>query len=154
TLTPNLLFLMVVFLTKTCPAAQLIPAAVKPSITQSSIETFEATRTLIPFWPEPYPLIERPLRRTTFKASDMLPVLVMVNPLPFTAATPAITPVPSIVMDFVILSVPNPPASRAFISPFAAVLEIAPANVLQGAYRLQAFASSPTPETQVRFGSA
>jgi hypothetical protein len=36
------------------------------------------------------------------------------------------------------------------ISPFAAVLEMAPAKVLHGAVRLHGLASSPTPETQVR----
>jgi hypothetical protein len=36
------------------------------------------------------------------------------------------------------------------ISPAIAVLEIAPAKVLQGAVRLQGLASSPTPDTQVR----
>jgi hypothetical protein len=35
------------------------------------------------------------------------------------------------------------------ISPPAAVFEIAPAKVLQGAVRLQGLASSPTPDTQV-----
>src|ERR1043165_7117425 len=34
--------------------------------------------------------------------------------------------------------------------PGLAVLEIAPANVLQGAVRLQGFKSSPTPESHVR----
>jgi hypothetical protein len=36
------------------------------------------------------------------------------------------------------------------ISPSAAVFEIAPAKVLQGAVRLHGLASSPTPETHVR----
>jgi hypothetical protein len=34
--------------------------------------------------------------------------------------------------------------------PAAAVFEIAPAKVLQGAVRLHGLTSSPTPETQVR----
>src|SRR5256885_13327666 len=38
--------------------------------------------------------------------------------------------------------------------PLAAVLEMAPANVLQGAVRLQGLTSSPTPETQVRVACA
>src|SRR6266849_2930865 len=54
------------------------------------------------------------------------------------------------VMDLVIVTAPNPPGSRASISPPTAVLEIAPAKVLQGAVRLHGLASSPTPETQVR----
>jgi hypothetical protein len=37
-----------------------------------------------------------------------------------------------------------------FISPFAAVLLIAPANVLQGAVREHGLTSSPTPEIHVR----
>ena len=62
----------------------------------------------------------------------------------------ASVPVPSIVIDVVIVTVPKPPGSRTEISPPAAVLEIAPPNVLHGAVRLQGFASSPTPDTQVR----
>src|SRR4051794_37490025 len=49
---------------------------------------------------------------------------------------------------------PKPPGSRQLISPPAAVLEIAPAKVLQGAVRLQGFASSPTPDTHVRVACA
>ena len=40
------------------------------------------------------------------------------------------------------------------ISPPAAVFEIAPAKVLQGAVRLHGLASSPTPDTQVRVACA
>src|SRR4026207_1863883 len=58
------------------------------------------------------------------------------------------------VMDFVIVSVPNPPGSKQLISPLAAVLEIAPAKVLHGAVRLHGFASSPTPDTHVRVACA
>jgi hypothetical protein len=53
-------------------------------------------------------------------------------------------------IDLVIVIAPKPPESRTLISPAAAVLEIAPANVLQGAVRLQGLTSSPTPDTQVR----
>ena len=49
---------------------------------------------------------------------------------------------------------PKPPGSRQLISPPVAVLEIAPAKVLQGAVRLHGLASSPTPETQVRVACA
>src|SRR5947209_2838606 len=59
-------------------------------------------------------------------------------------------PSQSIVIAFVIVRAPNPPGSRQSISPLAAVFEIAPANVLHGAVRLHGFASSPTPDTQVR----
>src|SRR5205823_6730923 len=58
------------------------------------------------------------------------------------------------VIDLVIVTAPKPPGSRASISPQSAVLEIAPAKVLQGAVRLQGLASSPTPDTQVRVACA
>lgn len=48
------------------------------------------------------------------------------------------------VIDFVIVTAPNPPGSRQSISPAAAVLE----KVLQDA-RLHGLVSLPTPETQV-----
>src|SRR6202790_4441087 len=66
------------------------------------------------------------------------------------ATWPPSPPPPSSLTPLVIVTVPNPPGSSASISPQSAVLEIAPAHVLQGAVRLQGFASSPTPETQVR----
>src|SRR6185295_2673631 len=53
-------------------------------------------------------------------------------------------------IDLVMVTPPKPPGSRQLISPWGAVLEIAPGKVLHGAVRLQGFASSPTPETQVR----
>src|SRR5437868_14067599 len=54
----------------------------------------------------------------------------------------------------VMVTAPKPPGSRQSISPPAAVLEIAPANVLQGAVRLHGLTSSPTPDTQVRVACA
>jgi hypothetical protein len=60
----------------------------------------------------------------------------------------------SIVIDFVIVTAPNPPGSRQLISPLRAVLEMAPAKVLHGAVRLHGLTSSPTPETQVRVACA
>src|SRR5262249_38062279 len=75
------------------------------------------------------------------------PLTVEARMLPFTAAQ-------SRVMALVIVTAPNPPGSRQSISPPRAVFEIAPANVLQGAVRLQGLASSPTPETQVRVACA
>ena len=60
------------------------------------------------------------------------------------------TPVTSIVIAFVIATVPKPPGSIALISPPAAVLPMAPANVLHGAVREHGLASSPTPDTNVR----
>src|SRR5947207_6769389 len=68
--------------------------------------------------------------------------------------TEASVPVPSIVIDFVIVTAPYPAGSSASISPPAAVFEIAPANVLHGAVRAHGFASSPTPETHVRVACA
>jgi len=67
--------------------------------------------------------------------------------------TPA-SNVERIVIDLVMVTPPNPPGSRTLISPPPAVLEIAPAKVLHGAVRLHGFASSPTPETQVRVACA
>src|SRR5436190_4921557 len=52
------------------------------------------------------------------------------------------------------VTAPKPPGSRTSISPHAAVLLIAPANVLHGAVRLHGLASSPTPETHVRVACA
>jgi hypothetical protein len=56
--------------------------------------------------------------------------------------------------DWVIVTAPNPPGSSTLISPPGVVFEIAPAKVLQGAVRLQGFASSPTPDTHVRVACA
>src|SRR3954471_14622759 len=67
---------------------------------------------------------------------------------------PARVPVPLIVIDLVMVTTPKPPGSRTEISPLSAVLEMAPAKVLHGAVRLHGFASSPTPETQVRVACA
>src|SRR5205807_6402639 len=72
---------------------------------------------------------------------------------PGTAAA-RIDPIPVslqlMVIALVMVTVPKPPGSRQLISPPAAVLEIAPAKVLQGAVRLHGLTSSPTPDTQVR----
>ena len=75
---------------------------------------------------------------------------LMLIPLVPEARIEAWVPTPESVIDFVIVTAPNPPGSWASISPPAAVLEIAPAKVLQGAVRLHGLASSPVPETQVR----
>src|SRR5436190_4499448 len=80
-------------------------------------------------------------------------VMLMITPamLPAFRIEPKPSPcVPSIVIALVIVTVPKPPGSRTSISPPSAVLEIAPAKVLQGAVRLHGLASLPTPETQVR----
>jgi hypothetical protein len=52
------------------------------------------------------------------------------------------------------VTAPNPPGSNTLISPPAAVLLMDPAKVLHGAVREHGFASSPTPETQVRVACA
>src|SRR4051812_35265971 len=52
------------------------------------------------------------------------------------------------------VTVPKPPASRQSISPVAAVLPIALAKVWHGALRVQALASLPVAETQVRVSCA
>src|SRR5918911_3551021 len=95
--------------------------------------------------PVPKPLMSSPRRMTqsvgpAFTTTPFVPA----------ASTPAITPSQLIVIAFVIVTAPKPPGSRQFISPLAAVFEIAPAKVLHGAVRLQGLASLPTPETQVR----
>src|SRR5580658_9064532 len=78
----------------------------------------------------------------------------MLKPFVPETRTPASTPTHLIAIDLVMVTAPKPPGSRQLISPAAAVLEIAPAKVLQGAVRLQGLASSPTPETQVRVACA
>src|ERR1044072_4354855 len=114
-------------------------------MTQSSTFTVLACRMLIPFMPLQKPFMEIPLMVTT----SVDAALIMI---PFTreARIDANVPVPSSVLDFAIVTAPKPPGSSASISPQGAVLEMAPAQVLHGAVRLQGLASSPTPDTQVR----
>src|SRR5438552_4282408 len=73
----------------------------------------------------------------------------MIPLVPETSTLPNVPP-PSMVMALVMVTAPKPPGSRTSISPPAAVLEIAPANVLQGAVLLHGSASLPTPDTHVR----
>ena len=98
----------------------------------------------MPFIPVPIPLNRRFLRITT---SDG-PAWTTMPLVPLTRTEATCPPPPSMVIAFVIVTAPYPAGSRASISPPAAVFEMAPANVLQGAVRLHGFASSPTPETQ------
>src|SRR5258705_4232393 len=123
-----------------------IPLPEKFDSMQFSTFSFLTASTRIPFGPNvvPVPLIEK-LRIVT----NELGALTMIPFVPLDSMEP-ITPPPSIVIDLVIVTAPNPPGSRILISPPVAVLLIAPANVLQGAVRLQGLTSSPTPETQVR----
>src|SRR3954470_22403659 len=103
--------------------------------------------------PVPAPLIER-FRRMTLSLTPALTITPLTAPAARIEPKPAPPPPPSMVIALVMLTVPKPPGSSASISPPAAVLEIAPANVLQGAVRLQGLASSPTPDTQVRVACA
>src|SRR6476620_10835133 len=99
----------------------------------------------MPFKPVPRPSISRPFR----KISSVAAALMMMAFVPDTR-TPAVPASQDMLIALVMVTPPNPPGSKQLISPPAAVLEIAPANVLQGAVRLQGLASSPTPETHVR----
>src|SRR2546425_376642 len=147
---------MVVFFTNTWAllVSTLMPSLLKPSITVSSTETLFAAITLIPCIPEPAPFIERPRRRTALATSAVPGGMFIMNPMVPEATVEANVPVPSMVIDLVIVSVPKPPGSRASISPPVAVCEIAPAKVLHGAVRLHGLASFPTPDTNVRVACA
>src|ERR1700674_3307385 len=94
------------------------------------------------------PLIESPRRLTA------IPAPLTVTPVVPVARMEPKVPVQSMVIDLVIVTGPNPPASRQSISPPDAVLEMAPANVLHGAVRVHELMSSPRPETQVRVACA
>src|SRR6185436_328303 len=117
------------------------------------------TVKLMPFRPvrvptlplKPIPVMLRFRNRTVRVGSFALTAILIVmplTPLDVVAPKPAPSP-PSKVIDFVIVTVPYDPGSSASISPLIAVFEIAPAQVLHGAVRLQGFTSSPTPDTQV-----
>src|SRR4029453_7793664 len=103
----------------------------------------------MPRMPLQAPFMERPRIVITLSVGALT-----IIPVVREARIPARVPVPSIVIDLVIVTAPKPPGSRASISPQSAVLEIAPAKVLQGAVRLQGLASSPTPHTQARVAGA
>src|SRR5215207_1697679 len=94
--------------------------------------------------------LQKPLMEIPRIVITSVEAALTVIPVVREARIDAIVPVPSSVIDLVIVTAPKPPGSRASISPQAAVFEIAPAHVLQGAVRLQGFASSPTPDTHVR----
>src|SRR6266536_2368564 len=113
-------------------------------VTQFCTYTALAERTRIPFklanagGP---PSMTRPRRLTTSPAPAATTMALV--PAAKTLASPA----PSLVMlsDLVMVTAPKPPGSSTLISPPAAVLEIAPANVLHGAVREHGLTSSPTP---------
>src|SRR5205823_7623899 len=129
-----------------------MPLPVKPKISTFSMWTVFAFRILTPFRPFVAPLIER--FRSVTTAVGGLAASLMIIPLVRLARTQANVAQPSIVIPFVIVTAPKPPESIQSISPPAAVFEIAPAKVLQGAVRLHGLTSSPTPETHVRFAWA
>src|SRR5687767_14491511 len=121
----------------------------KSEIVELTTCTEAAERTRTPLRPVPTPSMSRPLRYTTSVAAALTTMALV----PDTRTPPSVWS-QMIEIDLVIVTPPKPPGSKQLISPPAAVFEIAPANVLQGAVRLQGFASSPTPETQVRVACA
>ena len=104
----------------------------------------------MPFKPVPSPSMSSPRSTTRSLAFGTLTMMALVPE----TNTPASKHSEEMVIALVMVTPPKPPGSRALISPPVAVLEIAPAKVLQGAVRLHGFASSPTPETQVRVACA
>ena len=130
-------------------SVEVMPSPANLKITQSSMFTVLAARILIPRIPLQAPLMERPRRVITLSCGAL-----MITPVVREARILASVPVPSIVIDLVIVMAPKPPGSSASISPQSAVLEIAPAKVLQGAVRLHGLTSSPTPDTHVRVACA
>src|SRR6266542_1352399 len=149
------LFLMTVLLINTCaaPTTATPTPSLKPSITVFSMTTLLAAITLTPCKPEPAPLRDSPRMRTVF-AKSAASVMLIIMPLTVDPRVAAKVPVPSMVIDFVIVTAPKPAGSRTLISPPLAVFEMAPAKVLHGAVRLQGFTSSPTPDTHVRVACA
>src|SRR5690349_9586907 len=146
---PAVELINVVFLTLRRPAVlepTPIAAVAKPNISQFSTFTIAPELYRTPLRPVPSPLNRRLRRITTSPA----PAATTIPFVPDTNTDATWPPPPSMVIALVIVTAPNPPGSRASISPPGAVFEIAPAQVLQGAVRLQGLASSPTPETHVR----
>src|SRR5881394_1865340 len=92
------------------------------------------------------PLIDR-LRRVTTAPAEALIVMPLLEL--FRTDAKAEPWVPSMVIDFVIVTCPYPLGSSALLSPSSAVFDTAAAKVLQGAVREQGFTSSPTPDTHV-----
>src|ERR1700752_318367 len=132
----------------------LMPAFEKLKIWQPSTLSLLPAVKLIPLRPSvvPAPLIERFRSVTTIVLGVAVALSFTLTPFtPLARIEPKPAPwVPSRVMFFVMVTAPKPPGSSTSISPPAAVFEMAPAKVLQGAVRLQGFTSSPTPDTQVR----
>src|ERR1700733_9431307 len=82
------------------------------------------------------------------------PALTVMPFVPAIDMPPSPEPSEAIVIALVTVTAPKPPGSSVSISPPAAVLEIAPGKVLQGAVREHGLTSSPTPEIQVRVACA
>src|SRR5437762_1699080 len=137
------------------PRAVLLTSMQKPDwpwTTTRSRNSSLPARKRMPLRPRVVPTVPwiTILRSTTLSVAAAL----IITPLkPEFRIPPGLVP-QSIVTDLVIVIAPNPPGSRQSISPPAAVFEIAPAKVLQGAVRLQGLASSPTPDTHVRVACA
>src|SRR5216684_5869823 len=117
---------------------------------QFSIITVVAATMLMPFVPESMPWSVRWRMVTLLNPPAGMLIVIAGVPL---ARMDEIQH-PSMVIDLVMVTAPKPPGSRQSISPPAAVFEMAPAKVLQGAVRLHGLASSPTPDTQVRLAWA
>src|SRR2546425_7752532 len=148
-----LLLRLVVPSTNTAPPAVVIsiPLPLKPKISQFSMARALPLLNFIPVVPAwATPLILRFLRVTT----SFTPAATTIPGVPLTRTEATWPPPPSRVMALVMVTAPNPPGSRASISPPGAVFEMAPAKVLQGAVRLHGLASSPTPDTHVRVACA
>src|SRR3954462_13148772 len=112
-----------------------MPFDVKFWIVQFSTCTWPAANTRTPFEPFPLPSSDRFLRITMSVAAAFTMMSLAVGD----ASTPASAPAPSIVIDLVIVTLPYPPPSTTSMYPPAAVLLMAPANVLHGAVRLHGF---------------
>src|SRR5712691_2727083 len=151
------LFAVTVSITKALPPSLLaisMPLFEKPKIVQCSIWSALPLVHRIPLSPG-LPLPKSPLILMLRMVTTSLAAAWTTIPLvPATRTEATWPPPPSRVMALVMVTAPNPPGSRASISPPGAVLEMAPAQVLQGAVRLQGLTSSPTPETQVRLAWA
>jgi len=112
------------------------------SIVESSIRTAPAWSTRTPVVADAHggPAL-RPLTSSPRRMTSSLTPALMVRPLPTLNRTPPITLRASLVIAFVIVTAPSPAESIALISPDAAVLLIAPANVLHGAVREHSYES-------------
>src|SRR4249919_3500727 len=126
------------------------PLALKPSMTTLMTFKVPPVLNLMPLMPVLAPSRVKLVMVTT----SVAPALTLMPVVPEPRMPPLATPPPSMVIDLVIVTAPKPPGSSALMMPPGAVLEMAPAKVLQGAVRLQGLASSPTPETQVRVACA